>query len=214
MVHITEMRVLLPMTVNEFKRGQRFSNFKTNELNTSEGQGGQLLSTLPYENEIWGEGIYTHSLYRLGDRLPDWVTRLVPSNALIIDEKTWMAFPYVRTTISIPFFNKLKIEMVSMHANDNGSTENIHNLTEAELAIRKVDMIDIAFDDIPNRDYRAELDPKLYVSKKTGRGPLRAGHALLCGGQVLCYLPPTSPPLLPPNPMIHLADGGQALEVV
>ncbi|XP_024369230.1 uncharacterized protein [Physcomitrium patens] len=175
MVHITEMRVLLPMTVNEFKRGQRFSNFKTNELNTSEGQGGQLLSTLPYENEIWGEGIYTHSLYRLGDRLPDWVTRLVPSNALIIDEKTWMAFPYVRTTISIPFFNKLKIEMVSMHANDNGSTENIHNLTEAELAIRKVDMIDIAFDDIPNRDYRAELDPKLYVSKKTGRGPLRKG---------------------------------------
>lgn len=38
--------------------------------------------------------------------------------------------------------------MVSMHANDNGSTENIHNLTEAELAIRKVDMIDIAFDDV------------------------------------------------------------------
>ncbi|KAG0572959.1 hypothetical protein KC19_VG137700, partial [Ceratodon purpureus] len=76
--------------VEEFKRGQHFANFKTNELNTSEGQGGPLLSTLPYENETWGEGIYTHSLYRLGDRLPDWVTRLVPSNALIIDEKTWM----------------------------------------------------------------------------------------------------------------------------
>ncbi|KAG0592999.1 hypothetical protein KC19_1G296900 [Ceratodon purpureus] len=175
MVHITEMRVVLPLTVEEFKRGQRFANFKTNELNTSEGQGGQLLSTLPYENETWGEGIYTHSLYRLGDRLPDWVTRLVPSNALIIDEKTWMAFPYVRTTISIPFFNKLKIEMLSMHANDDGTTENILNLTEAELAIRKVDMIDIAFDDIPKRDYRSELDPKLYVSKKTGRGPLKKG---------------------------------------
>ena len=35
------------------------------------------------------------------------MTRLVPSNALIIDEKTWMAYPYVRTTISIPFFNKV-----------------------------------------------------------------------------------------------------------
>uniref|UniRef100_A0A7I4ACI1 C2H2-type domain-containing protein n=1 Tax=Physcomitrium patens TaxID=3218 RepID=A0A7I4ACI1_PHYPA len=175
MVHITEMRVVLPLTVEEFRRGQRFANFKTNELNTSEGQGGQLLSTLPYEHETWGEGIYTHSLYRLGDRLPDWVTRLIPSNALILDEKTWMAYPYIRTTISIPFFNKLKIEMLSMHANDDGSTENIHNLTKTELAIRKVDMIDIAFDDVSKRDYRQELDPKLYVSKKTVRGPLRKG---------------------------------------
>lgn len=43
--------------------------------------------------------------------------------------------------------------MLSMHANDDGSTENIHNLTEAELAIRKVDMIDIAFDDVSRLTY-------------------------------------------------------------
>jgi hypothetical protein len=73
MVHITEIRVVLPMTVEEFKRGQRYANWKTNEYNTKEGQGGQLLSSVPYEHEVWGEGIYTHSLYRLGDRLPDWV---------------------------------------------------------------------------------------------------------------------------------------------
>lgn len=42
------------------------------------------------------------------------MTKLVPSNALVIDEKTWMAFPYIRTTISIPFFNKVHIK------NDNG----------------------------------------------------------------------------------------------
>lgn len=38
--------------------------------------------------------------------------------------------------------------MLSMHADDDGSTENILNLSEAELAIRKVDMVDIAFDDV------------------------------------------------------------------
>ena len=37
------------------------------------------------------------------------MTKLVPSNALVIDEKTWMAFPFIRTTISIPFFNKVHI---------------------------------------------------------------------------------------------------------
>jgi hypothetical protein len=32
---------------------------------------------------------------------------LVPSNALVIDEKTWMAYPYIHTIISIPFFQKV-----------------------------------------------------------------------------------------------------------
>ena len=43
--------------------------------------------------------------------------------------------------------------MVTMHANDDGTTENIHNLTEAELAIRKVDLVDIAFDDVRQLPY-------------------------------------------------------------
>jgi hypothetical protein len=193
--------------VEEFRRAQRYANFKTNELNISESQGGQvrlqtatllplscflylsspfgclcgllvaggeqLLSSLPYEHDVWGEGQYTHTLYRLGDRLPDWVSKLVPSNALVIDEKTWMAYPYIHTIISIPFFHKLKIEMWSMHANDDGSTDNILNFSGADLAVRKVEMVDIAFDEIPKRDYQEKLDPKLYKSKKTGRGPLR-----------------------------------------
>ena len=50
--------------------------------------------------------------------------------------------------MDVGILNQLKIEMLSMHANDDGSTENIHNLTETELAIRKVDMLDIAFDDV------------------------------------------------------------------
>lgn len=102
-----QIGVAFVVAVEEFKRAQRFANFKTNELNTIEGQGGQvsgwcaifhspslvgcnlsispiciwfscigrwqLLSTSPYEHEVWGEGVYTHSLYRLGDRIPDWV---------------------------------------------------------------------------------------------------------------------------------------------
>ena len=43
---------------------------------------------------------------------------------------------------------QLKIEMLSLHVDDDGSTENIHNLSEAELAIRKVDYIDIASDEV------------------------------------------------------------------
>ncbi|BFI39688.1 hypothetical protein MPTK2_7g02200 [Marchantia polymorpha subsp. ruderalis] len=175
MVHITEMRIPLPITVEEFKRGQRYGNWKTNEANTTEGQGGQLVSTSPYVSEVYGEGIFTHSLYRLGDRLPDWVTKLVPSSALVIDEKTWMAYPHIRSVLTVPFFHKLKIEMITLHENDDGSTENIHGLSEAELAIRKVDMVDIAMDKVAKRDYQEKLDPQLFSSTKTGLGPLRSG---------------------------------------
>lgn len=38
--------------------------------------------------------------------------------------------------------------MITLHENDDGSTENIHGLSEAELAIRKVDMVDIAMDKV------------------------------------------------------------------
>lgn len=114
--------VTFVVAVEEFKRAQRFANFKTNELNTVEGQGGQvsgcyvqffiahpwlviiyqslqlvsdffctgswqLLSTSPYEHEVWGEGVYTHSLYRLGDRIPDWVRNQIAAycSSLILD---------------------------------------------------------------------------------------------------------------------------------
>lgn len=72
-----------------------------------EGQGGQLLSTSTFYDERYGEGTFSHSVYRLGDRLPDWVTKLVPANALVIDEKTWATFPYLRTVMTCPFFSKV-----------------------------------------------------------------------------------------------------------
>jgi hypothetical protein len=72
-----------------------------------EGQGGQLLTTSTFYDERYGEGTFSHSVYRLGDRLPDWVTKLVPANALVIDEKTWATFPYLRTVMTCPFFSKV-----------------------------------------------------------------------------------------------------------
>ncbi|CAI5932716.1 unnamed protein product [Closterium sp. NIES-65] len=209
MVHLTELRIVLPFTcacqgpgaerdatgrahggegggvrgcaVEEFKRGQRYANWRTNEDATEPGQGGtvsalpsalpalpllpappslllplllalecraipllcvfsngastrcsqlshtplfspspsstrfefttgrprhSLLSSTPYYHEQHGEGLFTHSLFRLGNRLPDWVNRLVPPSALVVDEKSWINYPYFRTIITIPFFSK------------------------------------------------------------------------------------------------------------
>lgn len=76
MVHLSEIRIVMPFTVEEFKRGQRYGNWKTNENAQEPGQGGTLLSSTPYYHEVYGEGMFTHSLFRLGNRLPDWVSAL------------------------------------------------------------------------------------------------------------------------------------------
>lgn len=66
---------------------------------------------------------------------------------------------------------QLKIEMLSMHADDDGSTENILNLSEAELAIRKVDMVDIAFDDVSDQVIFPEQRFLFWQSKYWGICP-------------------------------------------
>ncbi|CAI5476982.1 unnamed protein product [Closterium sp. Yama58-4] len=168
MVHLTELRIVLPFTLEEFKRGQRYANWRTNEDATEPGQGGTLLSSTPYYHEQHGEGLFTHSLFRLGNRLPDWVNRLVPPSALVVDEKSWINYPYFRTIITIPFFSKLRMEIETIHLQDDGSHPNALGLSPADLALRRIDWMDIGSEPVAKRDYKAELDPLLVRSKLTG----------------------------------------------
>lgn len=46
------------------------------------------------------------------------------------------------------------------------------NLNEGQLSAREVDFIDIAYDDISPKHYKAEEDLKTWKSEITGRGPL------------------------------------------
>ena len=46
------------------------------------------------------------------------------------------------------------------------------NLSQEMLKLREVVHVDIANDKISSKDYKADCDPTIYRSKKTGRGPL------------------------------------------
>ena len=63
---------------------------------------------------------------------------------------------------------------MSKHFADNGTQENVHKLEGDQLKQREVDMIDIAFDEVPEKEYEAECDPTKFHSEKTNRGPLTA----------------------------------------
>jgi len=193
MVLITEYRVVMPMTVEEYQVAQLWSVAEASKNETGGGEGIEVLNNEPFDladpdmkedmkpesvllDESYTKGQYTKKIYHLRSRLPKMITSWISENSQKLDiyELAWNAFPYCRTIVTNPHYMKdgFMIKIESLHLNDNGNTENAHNLTPEQLAKRKVVTIDIANDTVKTGDYKEEWDPAKYKSEKTGRGPL------------------------------------------
>ncbi|XP_071945321.1 phosphatidylinositol transfer protein alpha isoform-like [Antedon mediterranea] len=175
MVIRKEFRVHLPISVAEYQVAQLWSVAQASKQNTGGGEGIEVITNEPFQNEEYGSGQFTHKIYHLQSKVPAFVRILAPRGALEMHEKAWNAYPYCRTEISNPDYMKdnfyLRIE--TWHIEDEGQAENVHKLTKEELEKRIVEHIDIANDPIEARDYKEDEDPTLFKSEKTGRGPLQ-----------------------------------------
>jgi len=171
---IKEYRIPLPLTVEEYQIAQLYMVSKISRQQTGHGEGIQILENKPFNDEN-GTGQYTHKILLIGSRIPGWLKAFIPTAALQVDEKAWNAYPYCKTIYSCPFLgDRFSITITTRYIADGGTTENVHNRTEAELKERAgVDTIDIAYDPIDPAKYKEEEDPTLYVSKTTGRGQLQ-----------------------------------------
>jgi len=192
MVLITEYRVVMPMTVAEYQVAQLWSVAEASKNETGGGEGVEVLNNEPFDlnnpdmkpemkpknillDDTYTKGQYTYKIYHLKSRLPRIISAMVKDERkLDIYEEAWNAFPYCRTIITNPHYMKdgFSIKIESLHLNDNGNTENAHNLPPELLAKRKVVTIDIANDPVRSVDYKEEWDPSKFHSEKTGRGPL------------------------------------------
>jgi hypothetical protein len=172
---IKEYRIPMPLTVEEYRIAQLYMVAKFSRERTTKGEGIEILKNEPYEDEN-GKGQFTHKVIHLGSHLPAWALSLIPNSMLSVEEKSWNAYPYVKTVYTCPFFGeRFSIVSETKYVDDDGSSENALNLSAENLAQREVDTIDIVTEDVDPRYYKKEEDPKLYVSEKTGRGKLQAG---------------------------------------
>nr|XP_020648008.1 membrane-associated phosphatidylinositol transfer protein 1 isoform X1 [Pogona vitticeps] len=170
---IKEYHILLPMSLNEYQVAQLYMiQKKSREESSGEGSGVEILSNRPYSDGPGGSGQYTHKIYHVGSHIPSWFRALLPKAALQVEEESWNAYPYTRTRYTCPFVEKFSIEIETYYRPDAGKQTNIFNLSSAERRQRIVDTIDIVRDPISPSEYKAEEDPRLYHSVKTGRGPL------------------------------------------
>ncbi|XP_076290161.1 retinal degeneration B isoform X5 [Lasioglossum baleicum] len=169
---IKEYRIPLPLTVEEYRIAQLYMiSKKSREESQGAGSGVEIIVNEPYNNGPGGNGQYTHKIYHVGSHLPEWFKSLLPRSALIAKEEAWNAYPYTKTRYTCPFVEKFSIEIETYYFPDNGYQENVFKLSGSDLRNRIVDVIDIVKDQYVG-DYVKEEDPKLYVSEKTGRGPL------------------------------------------
>nr|XP_018915919.1 PREDICTED: protein retinal degeneration B isoform X2 [Bemisia tabaci] len=170
---IKEYRIPLPLTVEEYRIAQLYMIAKkSREESKGTGSGVEILLNEPYNNGPGGNGQYTLKRYHIGNHLPGWLKSLLPKNSLITEEEAWNAYPYTKTRFSCPFLEKFSVEIETTYLNDNGYQDNVFNLSGSDLRNREVDLIDFVKERLPAHEYLKEEDPKLYVSQKTGRGPV------------------------------------------
>uniref|UniRef100_A0AC34RFZ1 DDHD domain-containing protein n=1 Tax=Panagrolaimus sp. JU765 TaxID=591449 RepID=A0AC34RFZ1_9BILA len=185
---IKEYRILFPMSVEEYKIGQLYMIQKSSRIESGNDSGVEIITNEPYDNGPNDAGQYTYKIYHLGNRVPSWIKNVLPSTALQANEEAWNAYPFTRTRYSSPLLDRFSIEIETLYFNDAGTQENVFNLKDNELKQRVVDVMDFV-NEQHGHDYCEDEDPKLYKSKKTGRGPLsenwineyiESGKPLMC----------------------------------
>ncbi|ESO05982.1 hypothetical protein HELRODRAFT_64321 [Helobdella robusta] len=199
---IKEFRIVLPMTVDEYQVAQLYSVAHASKNETGGGEGIEVLKNEPFSategvqpkyplcNGRYTEGQYTLKIYHLASKVPNYLRWLAPKGSLEVREEAWNAFPYCRTIVTNPEYMKdnffIKIE--SIHLPDRGDTQNAHGLDKETLSKREVIKIDIANDAVDPADRKPDINPSMYKSVKTGRGPL-AGYSWdkTCQPVMCCY---------------------------
>eukprot|EP01112_Ceratiomyxa_fruticulosa_P007814 TRINITY_DN2032_c0_g1_i1.p1 TRINITY_DN2032_c0_g1~~TRINITY_DN2032_c0_g1_i1.p1 ORF type:complete len:275 (+),score=27.78 TRINITY_DN2032_c0_g1_i1:205-1029(+) len=184
MVLLKEFRVVLPMSVEEYRVGQLYSVAKTSVQQTGGGEGVEVIKNEPYSQD-GQEGQYTEKKYYLGNKVP--LGSMIPAEYMTLVEKAWNAYPYCKTVLSCPGFkDKFTFTIETRHFNDDGQQENIHGLTEEELKARQVEFIDIT-EKLDEKEYKASEDPTLVRSEKAGRGPLQKDWQKTSAPIMTCY---------------------------
>lgn len=176
---IKEFRIVLPLTVEEYKIGQLFSVAEASKHETGGGEGVEVIKNESFDDpNLLGEahpsGQYTFKIYHLKSKIPKMLHLLLPAGSTEVHEHAWNAYPYCRTILTNPTYMKdnFMVKIETLHAPDRGDQDNAHKLPIELLKKRDVQFIDIANDLVSARDYKPTEDPSKFSSAKTGRGPL------------------------------------------
>ncbi|CAL9192764.1 unnamed protein product [Musa hybrid cultivar] len=190
MVQIRELRIVMPISLEEYEIAMMYTIMKMKQQNTTSGQGVQTLRSIAFENEELGKGQHQTKIYHFESVIPPWLKTFTPAEVLTLEEESWNAYPKSKTVIKCPYLKQCCLTIETMNKADNGCSENVHGLSKELVAKRKVEIIDIAS---VSRDYwskvagTSKLDLSEFKSHKSGRGPLLRGWQASCQPVMTTY---------------------------
>ncbi|KAF8039786.1 hypothetical protein BT93_B2103 [Corymbia citriodora subsp. variegata] len=190
MVQLKEFRIVMPISLEEYRVAQMYAVTKMQHQSRTDTEGVDILESRPFEDGEFGKGHYTSKVYRLQSKVPTWLTTFAPADALILQEEAWNAYPRCKTVLKCPYFTKFSLTIETIHKADNGQLENVHGLSEEQLATRQVESIDIATAMTDYWSYAigsSDVDFSKFKSVKTGRGPLSEGWQSKCNPVMTAY---------------------------
>ncbi|KAH7822023.1 putative phosphatidylinositol transfer protein 1 [Monocercomonoides exilis] len=172
-MRIVEYRITVPLNIKEYPLGATYIIAKASLQNSGSGDGIDLITDEPFIKD-GVHGRHTFKRMHVGSKVPGFVRAVVPKTSLILEEESWNAFPYTKTTYSNVWLkDRFKMVVETRHLPGPPVEENIHNLSESELKMRKIELIDLGVKAKSNtREYKCKEDPTTFKSEKTGRGPL------------------------------------------
>ncbi|KAI3461466.1 hypothetical protein Pfo_018129 [Paulownia fortunei] len=174
----------------QFQVAQMYMVMKMQQDSTPGTEGVEVLENRPFEDDDFGKGQYTLKIYRLQSKAPTWLARFAPTDALVMQEEAWNAYPRCKSVIKCPYFTRFILTIETIHKADCGQSENVHGLTKEQLAIRQVEMLDIASDTSDYWGYiigSSNIDFSQFQSARTGRGPLIDGWQDRCNPVMTAY---------------------------
>eukprot|EP00466_Bigelowiella_natans_P008549 jgi/Bigna1/75551/fgenesh1_pg.35_\ len=175
MPKVVEFRVPLPLRTEEFKTALPYVVTRCSEELSLKGTGDKVdvLTSEPFDDGKL-KGQFTHKVFHVSRRLPEWIKTFVPAlRGTTLEEKSWNAFPYCRTVYECKLLgDRFKMEVLSMHLdNDTGHLENALDLPEDLLKNRTVKRINIRdVESVKGVPLPREFVPK--TEKAAERGPL------------------------------------------
>lgn len=117
-----EYRIVLPVSVDEYRCAQVYMTSRTSlmEAMDSDGAGVEILANRPAEHNALGPCQYTKKVFHIDKRFPSWLRMIAPKSGSYLLEESWNAYPSTITEVTFPMFNSFRILVESHHLPDRG----------------------------------------------------------------------------------------------
>uniref|UniRef100_A0A8C7JLZ0 Phosphatidylinositol transfer protein N-terminal domain-containing protein n=1 Tax=Oncorhynchus kisutch TaxID=8019 RepID=A0A8C7JLZ0_ONCKI len=133
------LSVCLSLSVS-YRIGQLYMISKHSHEQSERGEGVEVVQNEPYEDPTHGQGQFTEKRVYLNNKLPSWARAVVPKIFYVTEKCS--------------FLPKFSIHIETKYEDNKGSNDNIFDSEPKGEEEIEVCLVDIAYDEIPDRYYK------------------------------------------------------------